>query len=298
MWQPNQSTILAVLVSIQAMILGAPLPWLNEPSFTDDDENPQAFQHKMQIQIKTVRHAMIGWLIKMKGPNPKSNASPWFDIIEKYWEYNSQKVIDTVEEWAVENPWLNDYTKSQITMMGFLPTEPPQERVPIMKTSVDLVQRLQQLLLMETDEEENSSDHNKSVSSDDSALSTIEELDESGSNKENNGGVGKGKRKADDDISKDSKKHKAKESKRQKTVKWVYTSGQTRKDVRAACEALNIKPSRGIDDTIRRLQERVNIDTEKMHSEVALKYGKLVSSSLESDEDDDDDSADDADILP
>jgi hypothetical protein len=35
-----------------------------------------------------------------------------------------------------------------------------------------------------------------------------------------------------------------------------------------------------------------------MHSEVALKYGKLVSSSLESDEDDDDDSADDADILP
>jgi hypothetical protein len=292
MWQPNQSTILAVLVSIQAMILGAPLPWLNEPSFTDDGENPAAFQHKLQIQIKTVRHAMIGWLIKMKGPNPKSNASPWFDIIEKYWEYNSQKVIDTVEEWAVENPWLNDYNKSQITTMGFLPIE-PQERVPIMKTSVDLVQRLQQLLLMDTDEEENSSDHNKSVSSDDCALSTIEELDESGSNKENNGGVGKGKRKADD-ISKDSKKHK---SKRQKIVKWVYTSGQTRKDVRAACDALNVKPSRGIDDTIERLQERVNIDKEKMHSELALKYGKLVNSSLESDEDDDD-SADDADILP
>jgi hypothetical protein len=77
MWQPGKSTILAVLVSIQAMILGVPLPFLNEPGYESLGATREAVMHKQQIQVKTVRHAMITWLTKIKGPDAKAKTGLW-----------------------------------------------------------------------------------------------------------------------------------------------------------------------------------------------------------------------------
>ncbi len=56
MWQPNKSTILAVLISVQAMILGAPIPWVNEPGYVGQEETSQALSHKLLIQYKTCEY--------------------------------------------------------------------------------------------------------------------------------------------------------------------------------------------------------------------------------------------------
>ena len=118
MWQPGKSTILAVLVSIQAMILGAPVPWLNEPGLEAHGESAQAIEHKLMIQIKTIKYAMIAWLMKIKPADGKVEPDVWNDIVEAYWKYNSKSVLQTVEQWSLENPHIKSYHKATLQDMG------------------------------------------------------------------------------------------------------------------------------------------------------------------------------------
>jgi len=106
MWQPHKSTILSVLVSVQAMILGAPLPWLNEPGYERLGIDKEAIRHKLRIQCKTVKYAMIQWL---KKKNDKSNNDIWKDINAAYWEHNSDSVYETVQQWVKDNPDIVNY---------------------------------------------------------------------------------------------------------------------------------------------------------------------------------------------
>jgi baculoviral IAP repeat-containing protein 6 len=152
MWQPRKSTILAVLVSIQAMILGAPLPWLNEPGYSDQGETPQAIEHKLLVQIKTLRYAMIAWLAKIKQSDGKIAKDIWQEIIEVYWKHNGQNVLNTVELWATENSLIKSYNKLTAASMGLfvLNMEPlrPNKMEPEPVTE-NLFQTLQELILME-----------------------------------------------------------------------------------------------------------------------------------------------------
>lgn len=101
MWQPGKSTILAVLISIQAMILGAPIPWINEPGYIGQADTAQAAEHRLLIQYKTLKYAMIGWLASKRPEN-----AIWEDVSTVYWKHNALKVMQTVKEWSAENPQL------------------------------------------------------------------------------------------------------------------------------------------------------------------------------------------------
>jgi len=101
MWQPGKSTILAVLISIQAMILGAPIPWINEPGYIGQADTAQAADHRLLIQYKTLKYAMIGWLASKRPEN-----AIWEDVSKVYWKENALNVMQTVKEWAAENPQL------------------------------------------------------------------------------------------------------------------------------------------------------------------------------------------------
>lgn len=125
MWQPGKSTILAVLISIQAMILGAPIPWINEPGYIGQAETQQAAEHRLLIQYKTVRYAMIGWL----GAKRPENVI-WDDVSATYWKYNGLNAMQTVKEWSLENPQLINGAKAK--------AKKPKKRVHAPSTLVEL----------------------------------------------------------------------------------------------------------------------------------------------------------------
>jgi ubiquitin-protein ligase len=114
MWQPNKSTILAVLVSIQAMILGACHPWENEPGEEYRADTPASAQYNLMVQSKTVKYGMIPFLQeKTKGPSAFISASHiWKDVAAAYWKYNGDKILATVQEWAQTNERIQNYHAS------------------------------------------------------------------------------------------------------------------------------------------------------------------------------------------
>ena len=173
MWQPRKSTILAVLVSIQAMILGAPLPWLNEPGYSDQGETPQAIEHKLLVQIKTLRYAMIAWLTKIKQSDRKITKDIWQEIIEVYWNHNGQNVLNTVKLWATENSLIKSYNKLTAASMGLfaLNMEPlrPNNMEPEPVTE-NLFQKLQELIRMEPSGKAEPNAESPLETSDDKAL--------------------------------------------------------------------------------------------------------------------------------
>lgn len=105
MWQPHKSTILSVLVSIQAMILGASLPWLNEPGFQDHGESPRALEHRRHVQCKTVKYAILSWFKKSLRPAQ----AVWAKTADLYWEHHTLQVIEGVRLWGQENATLLEY---------------------------------------------------------------------------------------------------------------------------------------------------------------------------------------------
>lgn len=150
MWQPGKSTVLAVLVSIQAMILGAPLPLLNEPGLAMLGASPDVIEHKRHVQVKTIRHAMIAWLVKTEPSTEETEPDIWKEFVEAYWKYNHKAVINTVEQWSLENPLIKAYNKALFPSLnmwagGFGQTPAVQKKV--MAVTEDLVQKLEGLIL-------------------------------------------------------------------------------------------------------------------------------------------------------
>ncbi|KAK0326847.1 glycylpeptide N-tetradecanoyltransferase [Friedmanniomyces endolithicus] len=90
-WQPGKSTILQVLVSIQAMIF-CDEPWYNEPGRS---ANPIAsMRHNQELQGYTVRHAMLDWL----GPE----LDPvWGDVVERHFVTRAREIEGVVSGWGV-----------------------------------------------------------------------------------------------------------------------------------------------------------------------------------------------------
>lgn len=107
MWQPNKSTILSVLVSIQAMILGAPFPYYNEPGYgfiNPSEAGGPVVEYNRTIQCKTVWYAMVFWLEEKHKEEPV-----WRDVSDTYWKHNGHKVAKQVREWMKDNEALLSY---------------------------------------------------------------------------------------------------------------------------------------------------------------------------------------------
>ncbi|MCJ1394315.1 hypothetical protein MMC18_007193 [Xylographa bjoerkii] len=106
-WQPGLSTILQVLISIQAMIFNDE-PFRNEPGLENVrgwDAKRCSQQYSQRVQAFTVRFAILDWLSESH-----VQGSVWKDVIEKYFQFNGNKILSTVQKWADTNPEIEQYT--------------------------------------------------------------------------------------------------------------------------------------------------------------------------------------------
>ncbi|EFE31505.1 uncharacterized protein ARB_01653 [Trichophyton benhamiae CBS 112371] len=102
-WQPGKSTILSVLISIQAMIFTED-PWRNEPAYTSAvgtmaDIRARRYIEKIQPQIVTA--GMLNWLTQ-----PRHRYGIWQKVIRAHFKYNKANILAKVDKWANENPVL------------------------------------------------------------------------------------------------------------------------------------------------------------------------------------------------
>ncbi|MCJ1386059.1 hypothetical protein MMC17_009184 [Xylographa soralifera] len=106
-WQPGQSTILQVLVSIQAMIFNDE-PFRNEPGFEavrGRDAQRYSQQYNQRVQAFTVRFALLDWLSASH-----AHRTVWEDVVAKYFLFNGNRILSTVQKWARTNPEIEQYT--------------------------------------------------------------------------------------------------------------------------------------------------------------------------------------------
>lgn len=119
-WNPSQSTLLQVLVSIQAMIF-CENPWLNEPGRESmPDQERQSQRYNQSLHQHTVRTAMLDWLERrqfnapVKRPGRTLAETPaqaadtsegiWDEIINKHFASNGEQIIQMVEQWRNAKP--------------------------------------------------------------------------------------------------------------------------------------------------------------------------------------------------
>ncbi|PZD35923.1 NMT1, N-myristoyl transferase, partial [Pyrenophora tritici-repentis] len=95
-WNPAVSTLLQVLVSIQAMVL-CEEPWYNEPGRETQyrsGKNSPSGAYNADIRKLTVRYALLDWLDKP--------SSLWQDVVDYHFKEHGNAILQTVEQWAKE----------------------------------------------------------------------------------------------------------------------------------------------------------------------------------------------------
>lgn len=285
MWQPNKSTILSVLISIQAMILGAPLPWLNEPGVEDYPPRPGnkldsiVLDNKLRTQSMTLRHAMIHW-IKNPFKSPDAKEHIWKEVSDMYWKYNAQQAFNYVLEWAEENPDLRDYNKERererIGMgMAHMAHSKSKRKgkgraSKTNEASEDLVLELANLLKIPFPTEPEASSPMKE-----------EEVDE----KDHKRKASMGSSAMSPSLAHIPKKPKTEKDGIGATMKkWMYNGEKTQKGIRAACKEFGISYASTIKDSITKLQNHVN-EKGKASKDMVSKWGAFLSGEDNGDED-------------
>ena len=101
-WQPGKSTLLSVLVSIQAMIF-CENPWENEPGNENDaaassSGRTASEMYNQEIQSLTTRYAILDWLRE-----PTMRDSVWSHVLTQYFSHHREKIMQKIRTWAVSN---------------------------------------------------------------------------------------------------------------------------------------------------------------------------------------------------
>ena len=60
-WQPNKSTIMQILISIQSMLLCS-RPYFNEPGSGDPSDTAISIAYDREVRLQTVRVAICEWM--------------------------------------------------------------------------------------------------------------------------------------------------------------------------------------------------------------------------------------------
>ena len=60
-WQPNKSTIMQILISIQSMLL-CPRPYFNEPGSGEPNNSGPSIAYDREVRLQTIRVAMCDWM--------------------------------------------------------------------------------------------------------------------------------------------------------------------------------------------------------------------------------------------
>ncbi|MCJ1415344.1 hypothetical protein MMC32_001676 [Xylographa parallela] len=83
-------------------------PFRNEPGFEAVrgwDAQRHSQQYNQRVQAFTVRYALLDWLSRSD-----VHRGIWEDIVEKYFHFNGNKILSTVQKWASTNPEIERYT--------------------------------------------------------------------------------------------------------------------------------------------------------------------------------------------
>jgi len=98
-WKSGESTLLQVLISLQAMIL-CEEPWYNEPGREGHrrpgQENPRSKSYNHTVRMLTVRHAILGWVAKPR------DWQLWNGVVNQHFKQNGNRILETVSKWATE----------------------------------------------------------------------------------------------------------------------------------------------------------------------------------------------------
>lgn len=144
-WTPGRSTLLQVLVSLQAMIF-CPNPWYNEPGREHSANDKAAKEYNFEIQHLTVKWGMIQWLERAHAnatgrpfvlpsvlqPNGETNrphraramARPlevdtvWSHVVREFIRTNAEMVRTTVRSWGQTNRYVT--TTEVGTVLGLV----------------------------------------------------------------------------------------------------------------------------------------------------------------------------------
>ncbi|EFX02387.1 ubiquitin-conjugating enzyme [Grosmannia clavigera kw1407] len=122
-WNSEHSTLLQVLVSIQAMIF-CDEPYYNEPGREVRKEPAASAQENASLQKNTVQHAMLYWLNllsldKENGRNGTATISSslafpdmavWEDVVRKHFELNGHAIIQAASGWNLQDGKLQELT--------------------------------------------------------------------------------------------------------------------------------------------------------------------------------------------
>ena len=120
-WQPGQSTILQVLISIQAMIFCED-PIQNEPGFDRvrglSRYSIGSSEYTKMVRGFVVKYAMLNWALN---PPPL-----WKDIVQQHFQNKGDKTLKTVERWVSESSQSSMAGNDRSSMMmGGLTSAPP-----------------------------------------------------------------------------------------------------------------------------------------------------------------------------
>jgi len=265
-WQPYKSTILSVLVSIQAMILGAPFPWLNEPGRENWAMDDHVLEHNKFLQVKTARHAMIAWAAN-EFKDAKAKEFVWKDIVQAYMKHHGAQLVATVKTWAEHNPSLIEYSTIRPYQRRKKPkvSKAPKGKAGLADTLADPLAesapRLKPLKRL-------------------SELLGIEYQDEPAVPEASSASSSNGKRKRT--TAESPGDHMPKKMKQEEWDSlddldeiWVYTGPQTQKEVRKACKEFGIGAASTIHGSISKLELHVN-GKGKVSEELVAKWGKMI----------------------
>ncbi|KXX76244.1 putative ubiquitin-conjugating enzyme protein 17 [Madurella mycetomatis] len=121
-WEPDRSSILQILVSIQAMVFNSE-PYYNEPGYEKNPNKTGAEAYNKRIEQLTIQYAVVDWLthrLKTPGvsaPSPGGVAGPanwkkspikcanpsddavWGDVIRKHFELKGRMILETAQKW-------------------------------------------------------------------------------------------------------------------------------------------------------------------------------------------------------
>jgi hypothetical protein len=90
-WLPKESTILQVLISIQAMIF-CDDPIHNEPGIQAMEQDAYGLEYVNALYPLTAKYALLDWAMN---PPPL-----WRDEVAYHFKKNGDKILQTVEQWA------------------------------------------------------------------------------------------------------------------------------------------------------------------------------------------------------
>ncbi|KAI8900578.1 ubiquitin-conjugating enzyme/RWD-like protein [Globomyces pollinis-pini] len=89
-WLPSTSTLLQVILSIQAMIF-VTRPYFNEPGYGDPTNSAECLSYNRDVRWNTVRHAMIG--------NLKNPPVGFEDVVKTFFELKKKRIIQQLNAW-------------------------------------------------------------------------------------------------------------------------------------------------------------------------------------------------------